>query len=114
MVLVLVRWSTTVFRAVLVFRTLLCTTAAYMIPRESSCCYLVVVTLTHRCNAVRGHRTSTDAPSILRTSSILGVSSTGRMSCTEGLNTASTGIISSRSTVSTGVSAVSNPEILRV
>ena len=50
--------------------------------------------------------TCTDAPSILCTSSILGVSSTFR--------TASTGNMSSKSTASIGVSEVSNPEILRV
>ena len=75
----------------------------------------------------------TDAPSVLRTSSILGVSgtfrtastgstssteglntaSTGNMSSTEGHNTASTGSMSSKRAASTGVSAVvSNPEIL--
>ena len=73
----------------------------------------------------------TDAPSILRISSILGsieyishceywgmssteglnTAGTGSMSSTEGLNTASTGSMSSKS-ASTGVFAVSNPEIL--
>ena len=76
----------------------------------------------------------TDAPTTLRTSSILRVSSTfcsastGSMSTTEGLNiaragsmsnterlsTASTGSMGSKSAASTGVSAVSNPEILGV
>ena len=70
--------------------------------------------------------------SILRTSSILGVSSTfrtastgsmssteglntastGSMSSTEGLNTASTGSMSSKSTASAGVSPESNPKYL--
>ena len=76
----------------------------------------------------------TDGPSILRTSIILGLSSTfrtastGSMGSTEGLNTASTGSMSStegldtasagsmrsKGTASTGVSAVSDPEILGV
>ena len=76
----------------------------------------------------------TDAPSILHTLSILGVPSTvrtpstgstgstggrntasiGSMSSTEGPNTASTGSMSSTNTASTGVFAVSNPEILGV
>ena len=79
--------------------------------------------------ALQRHQHSTDAPSILRTSSILGVSSTSRtastgsmsgteglntgsMNSTEGLNTAITGIMISKSSASTGVSAVLNPEIL--
>ena len=39
---------------------------------------------------------------------------TGSMSSAEGLNTATTGSMSNKNTASTGVSAVSNPEVLGV
>ena len=42
----------------------------------------------------------------------LNLASTGSMSSTECLNTAGTGSMSSKRTASTGVFAVSNPEIL--
>ena len=44
----------------------------------------------------------------------LNSASAGGTSSTEGPNTVSTGSMSSKSTASTGLSAVSNPEILEV